>query len=257
MIKFFRHIRQSLISQNQMSKYFKYAIGEILLVVIGILIALQINNWNENRKAADKERNLFLNLKIDFESRLAELKEFNAAREEATLSILELNKIIANKGNRPADSIIDKFMAKTTNGLKFNEDFKMLDVIFNTGLINDIKNDSLKRQLIDWPQKVEEMLEEQRMHNDLIDNKYLPHISKYISLRDIYEQFDFRQYNMPKGEPVSLIKNYEGLLADPVFENQLVLMQMLMNVSHIDTKTLIASAEEIIKTLNRELNIDD
>lgn len=50
MIKFFRTIRRSLINQNKMKKYFKYAIGEILLVVIGILIALQINNWNEDAK---------------------------------------------------------------------------------------------------------------------------------------------------------------------------------------------------------------
>ena len=49
MIKFFRHIRQDLMSKNKTSKYLKYAIGEILLVVIGILIALQINNWNQNR----------------------------------------------------------------------------------------------------------------------------------------------------------------------------------------------------------------
>jgi len=49
MIKFFRKIRQNLLMENKTSKYFKYAIGEILLVVIGILIALQINNWNEKR----------------------------------------------------------------------------------------------------------------------------------------------------------------------------------------------------------------
>ena len=47
MIKFFRKIRQNLLMENKTSKYFKYAIGEILLVVIGILIALSINNWNE------------------------------------------------------------------------------------------------------------------------------------------------------------------------------------------------------------------
>ena len=50
MIKFFRKIRFNLLSENNTSKYFKYAFGEIILVVIGILIALQINNWNENRK---------------------------------------------------------------------------------------------------------------------------------------------------------------------------------------------------------------
>ena len=50
MIKFFRKIRQNLLMENKIGKYFKYAIGEIILVVMGILIALQINNWNEDRK---------------------------------------------------------------------------------------------------------------------------------------------------------------------------------------------------------------
>lgn len=50
MIKFFRHIRKSLLMENKTGRYFKYAIGEIVLVVIGILIALQINNWNEQKK---------------------------------------------------------------------------------------------------------------------------------------------------------------------------------------------------------------
>ena len=63
MTHLFRHIRQGLLSQNRFSKYLLYAIGEILLVVVGILIALSINNWNEN--LADTKR---------FVSELKELK---------------------------------------------------------------------------------------------------------------------------------------------------------------------------------------
>ncbi|MFK7783267.1 DUF6090 family protein, partial [Psychroserpens sp.] len=55
MIKLFRKIRYNLMSENKTGKYFKYAIGEIVLVVIGILIALQINNWNEQRKTRISE----------------------------------------------------------------------------------------------------------------------------------------------------------------------------------------------------------
>ena len=50
MLRFYRQIRKSLIEQNKIRAYFLYGVGEIFLAVIGILIALQINNWNENRK---------------------------------------------------------------------------------------------------------------------------------------------------------------------------------------------------------------
>ncbi|NNF34727.1 MAG: hypothetical protein HKN68_11485, partial [Saprospiraceae bacterium] len=65
MIKFFRKTRQKLLSDGKTGKYFKYAIGEILLVVIGILIALQINNWNSTRKAYNQELELYSKLLID------------------------------------------------------------------------------------------------------------------------------------------------------------------------------------------------
>jgi len=67
MIKFFRRIRQRLLSENKLSKYLLYAIGEIVLVVIGILIALQINNWNEERKLEDQRQQLISSLLEDFE----------------------------------------------------------------------------------------------------------------------------------------------------------------------------------------------
>ena len=59
MIKFFRKIRYDLMEKNKTGKYLKYAIGEIVLVVIGILVALQINNWNEQRKAHINEEALY------------------------------------------------------------------------------------------------------------------------------------------------------------------------------------------------------
>lgn len=65
MIKFFRKIRQNLIAENKSIKYFNYAVGEIILVVVGILIALQINNWNENRKTLLQEITILNNIKED------------------------------------------------------------------------------------------------------------------------------------------------------------------------------------------------
>ena len=68
MIKFFRRIRQRLLSENKFSRYLLYAIGEIILVVIGILIALQINNWNENRKERLHEKEALGKFLQDLES---------------------------------------------------------------------------------------------------------------------------------------------------------------------------------------------
>ena len=75
MIKFFRHIRQNQIMSNNTGKYFKYAIGEIILVVIGILIALQINNWNENRKKEVLKKSYIVNLINDLKKDTIQLNE--------------------------------------------------------------------------------------------------------------------------------------------------------------------------------------
>ena len=72
MIKFFRKIRQKLLSENKFSKYLAYAIGEIFLVVIGIMIALQVNNWNEKRKLDTKITKLIEKIEEDV---IADIKQ--------------------------------------------------------------------------------------------------------------------------------------------------------------------------------------
>ena len=75
MINFFRKIRKKMADDNKPMKYLKYAIGEIVLVVIGILIALSINNWNENRKLQIKEKELLTNLKKSLMNNIEFLKQ--------------------------------------------------------------------------------------------------------------------------------------------------------------------------------------
>ncbi|MCA0154264.1 DUF6090 family protein [Winogradskyella vincentii] len=75
MIKFFRKIRQNLLSENKFSKYLIYAIGEIVLVVIGILIALQINNWNEERKIENMGKEYIGEIYTDLKNEVSNIEE--------------------------------------------------------------------------------------------------------------------------------------------------------------------------------------
>jgi len=91
MIKFFRHIRKDLMKKNNTGKpalpagrYLKYAIGEIILVVIGILIALSINNWNEKHQAENKMVNNFQNLIEDLKSNKLQLLNLIERRNEVS-----------------------------------------------------------------------------------------------------------------------------------------------------------------------------
>jgi hypothetical protein len=99
MIKFFRKIRQKLLTDNAFSKYLIYAIGEIILVVIGILIALQINNWNDNRKINSQKQALLQNMKKDLEvdtlnfSRTISFLKENTDLKESLLSLSSFDTV--------------------------------------------------------------------------------------------------------------------------------------------------------------------
>jgi hypothetical protein len=92
MIKFFRKIRQNLLMENKTGKYFKYAIGEVILVVIGILIALQINNWNNNRIEYKLESNILSEILVNLEKDVVNLNSkitFNKNQVKFNKEVLE------------------------------------------------------------------------------------------------------------------------------------------------------------------------
>jgi hypothetical protein len=147
MIKFFRKIRQRLLTENKFSKYLIYAIGEIVLVMIGILLALQVNNWNENRKAKIQELKILQNLKksLEKDSKYTQwsIETYDLARNSMDYLIEHMEKDLPYK-----DSLKYHFANMTFDwGLKF--DFSSYEELKSIGS-SIISNDSLRSNIIGY-----------------------------------------------------------------------------------------------------------
>ena len=146
MIRFFRQIRRQLISENKFTRYLVYAIGEIVLVVIGILIALQINNWNNGRILERSEIKSYQNIKqqlIEDKTELNEVKAFNNKH----FKIYEFaNNIIVRKDYELQDSL-----AMCAMRLAWYSDFhssgNIYETLVNSGDIKLIKNSEISSKL--------------------------------------------------------------------------------------------------------------
>jgi hypothetical protein len=100
MIKFFRKIRYDLMEKNKTGKYFKYAVGEIVLVVIGILIALSINNWNEERKNKIKESVYLQGIKSDLALDVKYIQFLIPRNNTRTQNYATLDSLVKLKSNK-------------------------------------------------------------------------------------------------------------------------------------------------------------
>lgn len=153
MIKFFRHIRKSLIQKNQMGKYLKYAIGEIVLVVIGILIALQINNWNENRRDKKKEQTYLVNLKKDIADDIDFLQGYVLNRYSKKVEVLEKAKAFYQGKYKIKDTILflnDVGYGNVFGNVNYAFSNTTYDQLVSTGDFNVIQSDSLKASILNY-----------------------------------------------------------------------------------------------------------
>ena len=150
MIKLFRKIRQKLLSENRFSKYMIYALGEIILVVIGILIALKINNWNENEKIKTEEKILITGLIQNIEDDIKNLiivKKRDSIFIDANRILLSALKNDSIKGNKP-------LLKQKIYQAAFLSKLKPNQIIFNqiqfSGKLTYILNDSIKNKILSY-----------------------------------------------------------------------------------------------------------
>ena len=171
MIKFFRKIRQNLLTENKFSKYLLYAIGEIVLVVIGILIALNINNRNEEHKLNLKEQGLLKELNLDFKYNQIQLDSLVNVSEKAIhssnrfldkIKLVETNNWDINKLDQELIDSIGYYLFRSRENWTFNPKSGTVNAIINSSSIDIIKNDSLRRAIISWNDVLSDYLEDER-----------------------------------------------------------------------------------------------
>ncbi len=168
MIKFFRKIRQRLLTENRFSTYLIYAIGEILLVVLGILIAFQINTWNEQRKNAISELTALMDLKQEFSKNTNVFYEHHQFKKRISQTWMDF---IANISN-PNSNESNRLLTPIRPGVRtYNPSRSILNSILSTGKIDKVENDSLKYFLTNWNDIFLDYAEDEARHLDFWDKE--------------------------------------------------------------------------------------
>lgn len=156
MIKFFRKFRQKLLTENKFSKYLLYAVGEIILVVIGILFAVQINKWNENRKNDKIEQNYLISLQEEFEFNklnLASITNLNDKNAGFGLQILKYTGPHEPKiNNKSFDSLLIYTIGYEVEFRPRNE---IINELISSGKLALIDNSELRTELSSWSEALQ------------------------------------------------------------------------------------------------------
>jgi len=258
MINFFRRIRQSLLTENKFRKYLLYAIGEIVLVVIGILIALQINNWNEYQKERKSERLLLSeirdNLKYDlndFESNITTLQN-KSISSKMMLKALE-NNIPYHDSLGYYFSYLNAYphFSSKTNGYKLLQS-KGLEIVINNNLrnkITDLYEDryqyllTFEKERIDYNKVLLENAMKPFMGNEKLSLDIMPKsLINKASNQTLIKIGYFRN-----------IRNYERLMEDLDFQSMIKNIEIWSTALGSVHNSAKEDAIELIGLIEQEL----
>ena len=254
MIKLFRKIRHRLLSEGRFTKYLIYAIGEIILVVIGILIALQINNWNQWRQEREMEQTVLEQLKKDYVSNLAQLEQKMEIRNtliNAAISILEQVSRDSLIGDLTV-LLIDPTFDPIENDLS------------STGDLRLITNKELKHLLSTWTADIVAVREiEQDWSNIVYQQLQLVYSSMGIS-RDLANHFINNldlEWQLEKGahlKKINIGSARQGASIDEIVKSKelesLVSFAITYNsAANLESETLRKHIKQIIHLIEEEI----
>ena len=250
MITLLRKIRKKLLTGSDLSKYLVYAIGEIMLVMIGILLALQVNTWNDERNQKREEIAALNDLREEFQKNkeifLSHL-DFKRPYEEAWHQFLV---DIKNEISPFHDGLTDR---PGSGAQTLNITFGSLNAILSTGKIDRIRNDSLKYLLTAWEENMEEYVEDEKAHWEFLRNEFQSYESEIRHFPWIGQMVKGEEEQYIFSDKEQIKTNWIKTLQDTKYQNLMIMQHWhLVNVL-AEGESLLDHFTQIIDLLNEEL----
>jgi hypothetical protein len=241
-----------MITEDKLTLYVVYAVGEVVLVVIGILIALQIDNWNENQRLRKIEQQYLLALKEEFEynkTELARIMDLNTRNADAALEITDY----IGPGN-PA--ITEKefetlAMNAFASEVHYNPNQGVLNEIISSGKLGIFNNDELKFALSSWSAVLDKALWQERTHETLR--------VQIVEMTRVHGNIRSMTYGLGEGyniKPTRFKRRSRQLLKSEEYENRVVafiLTGRILNENQYGT--VEEEIDRILKLVEGEIEI--
>ena len=241
-------VRKSLFGDGATSKYILYAIGEIALVVIGILIALQVNNWNEHRKQQLEEQVILQSLREEISENQQTLQAAALRAENVRKACLSILPHIGPSEPLITKAESDSLMRFMTARITAEVSQSILNDLLVSGRIHLIQNNELKQQLTAWVSiYTDEILEEQGYIIHFTQNQIIPFLIEKYS-------FATEETKREIGHESSFEMDHREIYRSTKFEN-LVLNKEINYISLIDSyEKVVAYNKILLDAIARELN---
>ncbi|MDT0558097.1 DUF6090 family protein [Ichthyenterobacterium sp. W332] len=206
MIKFFNKTRKQMLKENKIGRYLKYAIGEIILVMIGILLALQVNTWNTNRELKKEEAKILKSLHQEFSKNLDKFNIIynNHLKRKKTIEYV----MSAETQKLSADSL-----ATLMNRINSNWTYDPFQGIYNSvigsGKIELISNDSLKTKLATIQDLIKDYQEEEREVREFSKQNLYPFLLEQPLKNFKFNSKDILESKKVKNNYIKIFKSFE------------------------------------------------
>lgn len=252
MIRLLRNMRKALLIEKRFQKYLLYAIGEIFLVMIGIILALQFNNWNITRNNNKLESKYLNNLKIELEKHIEIYKDHSNYVDKRLHSI----DYILTHLDRPSQELVVDSMVVHLNLMQWvgniRVDTNLYEDLINTGNLNLITNETLRLEIQDYFHKIQSYRTSTGSNNALYINNALVFYMRYLAMGHIIST----PSNVDsQGKVLSKRKLFElwdlGYESPEMkeFENNLYFRRTDLDLETNRVTDLIKKSQELIKNI--------